>query len=165
MADSAFEDPAVALDQHPLGLGFYSLVARAGVSGVELRSGALAFALDTARWWDDAAYRADWRERVVTLPDNEATDGFALRIACDEPTRAAFAAALPTRSLPDYSPLWQASLRSWPAVGYAGMLDIRVDGAPVVVETPPALALPEAAVVAEYRGTPRASRSPTTRGS
>src|SRR5687767_12565110 len=28
VADSAFEDPAVALDQHPLGLGFYSLVAR-----------------------------------------------------------------------------------------------------------------------------------------
>lgn len=152
VADSAFEDPAVALDQHPLGLGFYSLVARAGVSGIELRSGALAFALDTARWWSDAAYRAGWRERVATLPDDEATDGFALRIACDEPTRAAFAAALPTLLPHGYDPRWQPSLRPWPAVGYAGVLDIRVDGAPVVVETPPALALPGAAVVAEYRG-------------
>lgn len=152
VADSAFADPAVALDQHPLGLGFYSLVARAGVSGVELRSGTLAFALDTARWWGDAAYRGTWRERVATLPAAGAIDGFALRIACDEPTRAAFAAALPTGALPGQGRVGSESPWAWPATGYAGVLTVRVNGAPVVVETPPALALPWAEVVAEYRG-------------
>ena len=154
VAESAFAAPSVARDQHPPGLGFYSLVAREGVSGVELRSGTLAFPLDTARWWADEAYRESWRERIATLPAGEAVDGVELRIACDEATRAAFAAALPTGALSAYCSIGGASLRAWPAVGYAGVLAVRVNGTPALIETPHELSLPEAEIVAEYRGCP-----------
>lgn len=148
LAESRFADPAVALNQAPMGLGFYSLVANADVTALVVRSGRLLFALDTALWWDDPAYRATWDERVGDLPAAEAVEGLHLAITCAPTFARRVAAALGRHE----SRCWIPAPSERPALGYAGILDIRLNGAAVDTRTPPVLTLPEAEIVDTYRG-------------
>lgn len=150
LAESRFADPAVAINQAPMGLGFYSLVAHADVTALVVRSGRLLFALDTTLWWDAPAYRATWEERVGEVPVAGAVEGFHLAITCTPAFARRVAAALGD----DESRGWIPAPSERPALGYAGLLHIQVNGVAVDTRTPPALTLPEAEIVDTYQGCP-----------
>lgn len=150
IADSRFADPAIAVDQAPMGLGFYSLVAHADVTALVVRSGRLLFALDTALWWGDPAYRATWEGRVGEAPEAEEIEGLHLAITCAPAFARRVAAALGRDEPRPY--ILAPSER--PALGYAGILDVRLNGAAVETRTPHALTLPEAEIVDTYRDCP-----------
>lgn len=56
-------------NQAPLGLGFYAALAHPKFTTVIIRSQELSLTIDTARWWSDQDYFANWINLMETLPN------------------------------------------------------------------------------------------------
>ena len=63
LAESDY-DPEVIEQQHPMGVGFHSLLAMSAVTKVVIESCGYKLAIDTERWWSDREYYTTWYERV-----------------------------------------------------------------------------------------------------
>lgn len=154
LGESRYNDPRVALEQKPMGMGFYALLANDQVTAVTVQSNAIEFSLDPAQWWASTAHRQDWLRRYKDTARNATvsyTPGFTLRIACTPAFATAVAELLPelisdagVRDYP-YSP-------PYPAEG--AHLAITCNGRPVATAVRRRYALPEAPITFTYQGNP-----------
>ncbi len=166
-SDSGFADPQVAVQQRPLGMGFYSLIANERVTSVTIESHAppdgkiLVFAIDTARWLDDGAYRESWQERVEWRePEGGEELGFRLTITGSEALMAEIRQCLldtPTHRMQTrrygIDGRWIRSEMS-PACGYGDLLDVVVDGELLDTRLPPRITIRQPQIVDVYQGNP-----------
>lgn len=151
LAASAYEDPRVAADQHPMGIGICALLALDGLERITVRSHDLALTLDPARWWDDASYRKSWPRLVTALAaPAEQVVGFALEVAGDPEVITRFADVLARRPGAGSPDTFTSS--GTPAEGYDGMLTIIVDGAELDTSVRASWAQPTAPIQTTFRG-------------
>ena len=61
------------LMQHPMGVGFYSLLACDKIVRVAVISKGQKVSIDTQRWWNDYEYAVSWRERLESTTAFEGT--------------------------------------------------------------------------------------------
>jgi len=149
---SRYDDPEVARNQEPFGVGFYSLLASDAVSRVTLRSNDVALTLEPARWWSDPTYRSSWL--TLLRPLDPPAPGFALEVEAGAAFVRACAVAL------DVVKEWpggqvKRALDEHPALGYGDLLDVTIDGAPYrgpAERDLDPVTLPEASTVTEYAG-------------
>jgi hypothetical protein len=130
LADSHFEDARVA-DQHPMGLGFHSLLAWNQVVSVVIESGDLSLGIDAKAWWEDPEHYKLWHERLVTL--DEPVKGLRLRVFTTNSVAASLEFAFPST----LDGVQGSSVTQHPAIGYSGILEVELDNVPVLT-TPPA---------------------------
>lgn len=151
LAASAYDDPKVSADQHPMGVGFAALLALDGLERITVRSHDRALSLEPARWWDDAAYRKAWPRLVTSLAADAQVDGLALEVTGDPAVVSSFAEALERTPRGVYQ--WDDfATHGNPAEGYADILDISINGEPVDTRVRSEWALPAAPIQADYQG-------------
>ena len=150
IANSAWEDESVEPNQLPMGLGFYALIVNPKVRYVRIQSNTVALDIDTARFLDDPAYRNGWVERVEKRPATE-NPGFFLLVEGEEDLSEAVCKELREEALTpkDY---WVSEKRFGPARGYAGRLEITLDGQQVEADLPDWFTLRCAEIVDTYQG-------------
>lgn len=165
VAGSYYANPHVAEQQEPMGIGFYALLAYPGITAIRVRSNDVALAIDVAAWWNDSAYRRNWLAQLHETHDLLAWEpGFTLRIegtgealfALVEALRGSPVRMRPVdpknheRSIPDMHTTPDA------AEGYAGILAITLDGAPVETAVRPGWSLAGnlAQITTTYAGAP-----------
>jgi len=144
-------DAEVMRNQHPMGVGFYSLLAVTGVTAVVIESNDIRFSLDVADWWSSAAYRDAWLHQyrdTATSAIVAYTPGFRILVTCTPEAERQFRAQLP-QHIPDR---WDRSRPDgvYPAEGYAGRLRVTVDGESIATELRPTLALAHEDLVGEF---------------
>jgi hypothetical protein len=117
LGDSHFNNPDVATFQHPMGVGFHSVLALDGVSQVTIASHTLRLTLDPSRWWTERDYYERWQDLLRTV--SEVREGITMVIQGigDEVTKCLQA-------------------RDSPARGYLGILDITLNGEVVDTRLP-----------------------------
>ena len=93
VALSNYQNHEVAVNQKPMGVGIFSLLAHSAVSNVEIHSNGLALSLDTDKVWNDASFWHEnkWRE---CISKSTTADGFTLIISADKKFCEAFEAKL-----------------------------------------------------------------------
>jgi len=150
IANSTWEDESVEPNQLPMGVGFYALIVNPKVRYVRIQSNSVALDIDTARFLDDPAYRNSWVERVEKRPASE-NHGFSLLVEGEEALTEAVRQELRGEALTpkDY---WVSEKRFGPARGYAGRLEIALDGQPVETDLPDWFTLRRAEIVDTYQG-------------
>lgn len=141
IAESHFDNETIT-DQDPMGLGIHALLAHDQISQVTFASGMLSLTLDTKRWWEDKAYYTGWYKQVkeLTVP----VEGFEIAVACTENLTIAM-----KRTLTDRDPAWKGAN---PAQGYAGILEIVLDGKPVDTRLPPWARVEQPLIDTKYMG-------------
>lgn len=138
---SRYDDPQVATFQSPMGVGFYALLALQGIERVTLESGTITLEIEPARWFQDQAYRAAWHTRILKHPR---ASGFRLVVEGSEEVLSRWRTLLRQEGSTPH--------RLWPAQGYAGILEVLVDGVPVATELPDWVTLPKAQIKGQYLG-------------
>jgi hypothetical protein len=121
LGDSHFENPDVEAFQHPMGVGFHSVLALEGVREVTITSCGFQLRLDPLRWWNDPHYYESWQDQLILVPN----DGPGTTISM-----VGIATALETC----------LSRHDSPARGYAGILDITLDSETVDTSLPSEIA-------------------------
>ncbi|HUY79733.1 MAG TPA: hypothetical protein VMV29_23375 [Ktedonobacterales bacterium] len=144
-------DAEVLRNQHPMGVGFYSLLAVTGVTAVVIESNDIRFSLDVADWWSSAAYRDAWLHQyrdTATSAVVAYAPGFRILVTCTPEAERQFRAQLP-QHIPDR---WDRVRPDgvYPAEGYAGRLRVTVDGDPIATEVRPTLALAHEHLLSEF---------------
>jgi hypothetical protein len=117
LGDSRFDKPEVATFQHPMGVGFHSVLALDGVREVTITSHGWQLRLDPSRWWQDPDYYERWQDLLV--PVTEHVSGTTISIA--GVGSSVYACLLQPDS---------------PARGYHGILDITLNGEAVDTSLP-----------------------------
>ncbi|MBS1807468.1 MAG: hypothetical protein JST84_04680 [Acidobacteria bacterium] len=120
IADSAWEED-VNQNQNPMGLGIQSLLANKNVTQVSFHSGDLKITIDTARWWDDNSYVADWQKLVEAVAST--VSGLRIEVIGTLDLKGAFK-----------PPIF--SKHPSPAAGYENFLQVFMDGEQVDTKAP-----------------------------
>ena len=173
VADSYFSNPTVEAQQQPMGLGFYSLLAMAGVESVLIESraavgqGGLKLEVVTASWWNDAEYRLTWPSRVEQLQKGAISDngletgkaaeavwpgGLRLTINCSHATALNIEQGLNFKN--DWATPHDWDFRFMPCEGYSGILNVTLNGKALTNPLRQSVALPDAEIVTRYFATP-----------
>jgi hypothetical protein len=117
LGDSHFENPDIEAFQHPMGVGFHSVLALEGVREVTITSCGFKLQLDPTRWWNDPHYYESWQDLLLPTPENN--PGTTISIV-------GIAATLETC----------LSRQDSPARGYEGRLAITLNGEAVDTTLP-----------------------------
>lgn len=67
----------VTQNQHPMGVGFHSLLAHDQITSVTVHSAGKSITIDTQRWWQDDDYAENWQSLVR---ESDMTQGVAFSI-------------------------------------------------------------------------------------
>lgn len=139
-------DTAAIAEQAPMGMGFFALLAVPDIEQVVVESDDIQFHLEPAKWWSSTQYRDDWLRRYRDTASSATVSyrpGFRLTVVTTRERAAQFAVQLPATIHDGWSRT--RSRHPYPAEGYAGLLDIRVDGAPIQTALRPALGMTQSA--------------------
>ncbi|MFL6284470.1 MAG: hypothetical protein ACJ74Q_15100 [Pyrinomonadaceae bacterium] len=141
IAETKYQDPAVA-QEGPMGIGLMSLLSHDAVRAVTFASGNLELTVETARWFgDDSSYSRTWFDRLRTRAHS--VPGLTISVDCAPEMVAALREALKPRDKGgEFSP----------AQGYAGRLDITLDGAAVETRLPLWAQITQVLVETSYEG-------------
>jgi hypothetical protein len=137
LAESNFDNETIN-DQDPMGLGIVSLLTHDQVTQVTFSSGNLEITIKTDQWWNDPAYYSSWYERIVTL--EEPVNGLRISVTCSPELIKALHTALEPKDQ-RYSFSDEVYKSASPAQGYAGILHITLNSAPVRTTLPPSTRL------------------------
>src|SRR5712692_5160245 len=161
-SDSGFANPDVEVNQRPLGMGFYSLIANERITRLKIESYSppdgkvLVFAIDSVRWLDDGEYRASWQERVGWREREEGAPGFQVTITGTEPLiqeiRACLLDTAAKREHERYVDAHWLRSKMSPACGYSDLLSVVVDGEVLDTSLPTAITIRKPQIVATYQG-------------
>ncbi len=149
--ESHYTDGAVDQNQHPLGVGLYSLICLRGVHSIRISSGSVSLWIETQAWLHDAAYRSAWPTRVKTnsLP----LDGFHLVVGGSTECLQQLRAVLTRTALESYDTRLHGLCMCFGAAqGYDGLLDVFLDDEPAQTLLPSWLTIPDADIVTDYQG-------------
>ena len=125
IAETKYEDPGVA-QQHPMGIGLQSLLSHDQVKAVTFASGNLELTIDTEKWFGtDESYYRTWFDRLRTRAQR--ARGLTITVECEAELAGALKQALRAQDKHGHFS---------PAQGYAGILDITLDGEPVETRLP-----------------------------
>jgi hypothetical protein len=132
-----------------MGLGIVSLLTHDQVKQVTFSSGNLELTISTDQWWNDPAYYSTWYERIVTL--DQPVSGLRIVVTCSpELVKALHTALEPKHQLYSFSD--EVYKSASPAQGYAGILNITVNSAPVQTTLPRWTKLTDRMVSTTYKG-------------
>lgn len=148
--ESHYADQAVDQNQHPIGVGLYSLICLRGIHSIRIRSGSVSLWIETEAWLHDPEYRRSWPERVRTndLP----VPGFHLVIGgttkCLEQVRTVL-----TRTASEtYDPYFPSLSTCFGATqGYSDLLEVFLDDEQIQAPLPSWLTIPDADIVTAYQ--------------
>lgn len=141
IAESQYKNELVETDQRPMGLGLAALLSFTEVRQVTFISGSLELAIDTSRWFEDERYYRTWFKRLRSL--KEETRGLTIKVECSEKVVQKVREALKVRD---------SGKESSAAQGYAGILEIELDGTPVETRLPNWANITETLVDTRYMG-------------
>lgn len=148
LAESNFDNETIH-DQDPMGLGIVSLLTHDQVKQVTFSSGNLELTITTDQWWNDPAYYSTWYERIITL--DHTVSGLRIGVTCSpELVKALHTALEPKHQLYSFSD--EVYKSASPAQGYAGILNITVNSAPVQTTLPRWTKLTDRMVSTTYKG-------------
>lgn len=148
LAESNFDNETIN-DQDPMGLGIVSLLTHDQVKQVTFSSGNLELTIETDQWWNDLAYYSTWYERIVTL--DQLVSGLRIAVSCSiDLIKALHKALEPQNSVDPFSEDVYRSAS--PAQGYAGILNITLNSAPVRTTLPVWAKLTDRLVSTTYKG-------------
>ena len=148
LAESNFDNETIN-DQDPMGLGIVSLLTHDQVTQVTFSSGNLEITIKTDQWWNDPAYYSSWYERIVTL--EEPVNGLRISVTCSPELIKALHTALEPKDQ-RYSFSDEVYKSASPAQGYAGILHITLNSAPVRTTLPAWTRLNDPLVSTTYKG-------------
>ena len=148
LAESNFDNETIN-DQDPMGLGIVSLLTHDQVTQVTFSSGNLELTIDTDRWWNDATYYSSWYERILTL--EESVNGLRIAVTCSPELIKALHTALQPKDQ-RYSFSDEVYKSASPAQGYAGILNISLNSAPVRTTLPAWTRFTDPLVSTTYKG-------------
>lgn len=132
-----------------MGLGIVSLLTHDQVTQVTFSSGNLEITIKTDQWWNDPAYYSSWYERIVTL--EEPVNGLRIAVTCLPELIKALHKALEPKDQ-RYSFSDEVYKSASPAQGYAGILHITLNSAPVRTTLPAWTRLNDPLVSTTYKG-------------
>jgi len=148
LAESNFDNETIN-DQDPMGLGIFSLLTHDQVKQVTFSSDNLELTIKTDLWWNDLAYYSTWYERILTL--DQPVNGLRIAVTCSpELVKALHTALQPKHQLDTFSDDVYRSAS--PAQGYAGILNITLNSAPVPTTLPVWARLTDRFVSTTYKG-------------
>jgi hypothetical protein len=148
LAESNFDNETIH-DQDPMGLGIVSLLTHDQVKKVTFSSGNLELTITTDQWWNHPAYYSTWYERIITL--DHPVSGLRIAVTCSpELVKALHTALEPKHQLYSFSD--EVYKSASPAQGYAGILNITVNSAPVQTTLPRWTKLTDRMVSTTYKG-------------
>ena len=128
IARSSYENAQVEM-QNCMGIGFYSLLAKEGVSRVEIASHNLALDLETKSLWEqNTSFWDDWREEVTAT---DFAGGFRLTVAAETAIITEI-----EQILREESPKGKYQQFKSPARGYFDIMKITLNGAEVETTNP-----------------------------
>lgn len=141
IAETKYQRPGVA-QEHPLGVGLMSLLSHSSVRSVTFISGNLELTVETGKWFGpDEGYARTWFDRLRTRPHR--TQGLTISVECEPGMVGELRDALkPRDSRGEFSP----------AQGYAGTLEITLDGAAVETRLPRWAQMAQVVVETTYEG-------------
>ncbi len=142
IGSSGFTDQ-VQMNQHPMGVGFYSLLTHEGVTKVRIESGGKKLALDVQRWFTETEYRSDWRHLIENGGWRIRGGGTSISFEAKEPVRKSFRNAFE----PIYLPTSETVVS-----GYKGVMRVELNGIAQKVETPDALKPQSVFINTRYQG-------------
>ncbi len=149
LAESAFDNPTVA-DQDPMGVGIVSLMTHDKVEEITFSSGRLQLTVDAAKWWTDKDYYSTWFKRVRRV--SKAVPGLSIYVRSKAELITELRKTLEPKDSTGIFSSGSVFENASPAQGYAGILDITLDGKPVRTTLPAWTRFQDTLITTTYKG-------------